>query len=116
MAYDVQLADRLRDLVEVLTEGEAVTEKKMFGGLALLLGGHLAVAASSQGGLLLRCPPEQTDVLVTTDPQRTGRFEMRGKAMEGWLRVDPEAVASEEDLRRWAEVGVDYVRGLPPKD
>ena len=115
MAYDVQLADRLRDLVEVLTEEETVTEKKMFGGLAFLLGGHMAVAASSQGGLLLRCPPEETDELVATDSRHTGRFEMRGKAMDGWLRVDPGAVASEEDLRRWVEVGVSYVRALPPK-
>jgi hypothetical protein len=55
-------------------------------------------------------------VLVTTDPQRTGRFEMRGKAMEGWLRVDPEAAATDDDLRRWVEVGVSYVVGLPPKE
>ena len=115
MAYDAQLADRLRDLAEVLTEGETLTEKKMFGGLAFLLDGHMAVAASSQGGLLLRCPPEQTDELVASDPRHTGRFEMRGKAMEGWLRVDPEAVATDEELRRWAEVGLTYVRALPPK-
>src|SRR5690348_12366613 len=66
MAYDVELADRLRDLVEVATEGVAVTEKKMFGGLAFLVGGHMAVAASSQGGLLLRCAPEQTAELVAS--------------------------------------------------
>ena len=116
MAYDVELADRLRDLVEVIAEGEAVSEKKMFGGLAFLVGGHMAVAASSQGGLLLRCPPEETAALVASDPGRTGPFEMRGRAMEGWLRVDPEAVATEADLRRWAEVGLDYVRTLPPKE
>lgn len=115
MAYDVELADRLRDLVEVATEGEAVTEKKMFGGLAFLVGGHMAVAASSQGGLLLRCAPEQTAELVASDPGRTGPFEMRGKAMEGWLRVDPEAVATDDDLRRWVDVGVGYTKGLPPK-
>ena len=116
MAYDVQLADRLRGLVEVLTEGETVIEKKMFGGLAFLLGGHMAVAASSHGGLLVRCPPEETATLVASDPGRTGPFEMRGKAMEGWLRVDPEAVEADEDLRRWAEVGIDHVRTLPPKE
>ena len=116
MAYDVQLADRLRDLVEVEAEGAEVTEKKMFGGLAFLVGGHMAVAASSQGGLLLRCAPEETDALVASDPGRTGRFEMRGRAMEGWLRVDGEAVATDDELRRWVDVGVDYTRGLPPKE
>ncbi len=116
MAYDVELADRLRDLVEVVTEGRAVTEKKMFGGLAFLVGGHMAVAVSAQGGLLLRCPPEQTDALAATDPERVGPFEMRGRPMEGWLRVDPEAVATTADLRRWAQVGVDHVRALPAKE
>ena len=115
MAYDVELADRVRDLVEAATEGQAVTEKKMFGGLAFLVGGHMAVAASSQGGLLLRCAPAQTAELVASDPGRTGPFEMRGKAMEGWLRVDPEAVASDDDLQRWVTVGVTYTKGLPPK-
>ena len=114
MAYDVELADRVRDVVETLDTG-GVVEKRMFGGLAFLVGGHMAVAASSQGGLLLRCPPAETDSLVASDPGRTGRFEMRGKAMEGWLRVDPEAVATDADLRRWVEVGVEHVRSLPPK-
>ena len=118
MAYDVELADRVRDVVETLDTGgpDNVVEQRMFGGLAFLVGGHMAVAASSQGGLLLRCPPERTDELVATDPGRTGRFEMRGRAMEGWLRVDPEAVASGEDLRRWVEVGVDHALSLPPKE
>ena len=116
MAYDVELADRLRDLVEVLTEGETVTEQKMFGGLAFLVRGHMAVAASSQGGLLLRCPPDRTAELVATAPEHTGLFEMRGRSMEGWLRVDPEAVATTEELRRWAQVGIDHVRTLPPKE
>ena len=115
MAYDVELADRVRDVVETLEAG-GVAEKKMFGGLAFLVGGHMAVAVSGQEGLLLRCPPEQTDDLVATDPGRTGRFVMRGKEMTGWLRIDPEAIATDEDLRRWVEVGVDHARSLPPKE
>jgi TfoX/Sxy family transcriptional regulator of competence genes len=116
MAYDVELADRLRDLVEAVAEGRDVTEKKMFGGLGFMVDGHMAVAASSYGGLLLRCPPEQTEALIASAPGSTGRFEMRGRAMDGWLRVDPEAAATEDDLRRWVEVGVDYVGTLPPKE
>ena len=112
MAYDEELAERIRGFLPDLP----VTEKKMFGGLAFLVGGHMAVAASSQGGLLLRCPPEETAALVASAPGRTGPFEMRGKPMEGWLRVDAEAVATEADLRRWAEVGLDHVRTLPPKE
>ena len=112
MAYDEGLAQRIRHLVGDELD---VTEKKMFGGLAFLVGGHMAVAASSQGGLLLRCAPEQTATLVASDPRRTGPFEMRGTAMEGWLRVDADAVTTDDDLRRWIEVGVGYTRALPPK-
>ena len=115
MAYDVELADRVRDVLETL-ETDGVAEKRMFGRLAFLVGGHMAVSASSQGGLLLRCPPELTDELVATDPERTGRFEMRGKQMTGWLRVDADAVAADEDLRRWVEIGVEHARSLPPKE
>ncbi len=116
MAYDVELADRLRDLVMVATEGTAVTEKKMFGGLGFMVGGHMAIAASSQGGLLVRCFPDQTAHLVASDPGRTGPFEMRGKAMEGWLRVDRDAAATDDELRRWVEIGVEFTQSLPPKE
>ena len=116
MAYDVELADRLRDLVEVVTEGRGVTEKKMFGGLGFMVGGHMAVAASSQGGLLLRCAPEETEALIASAPEHAGPFEMRGRPMAGWLRVDREAAATDDDLRRWVEVGVAHVQGLPPKE
>ena len=116
MAYDVELADRLRDLVEVVTQGRDVTEKKMFGGVGFMVGGHMAVAASSHGGLLLRCAPEDTASLIASAPQHAGPFEMRGKPMDGWLRVDPAAVATDDELRRWVEVGVSYVERLPPKE
>jgi len=110
MAYDTELADRLR---EVLATQAGLSEQRMFGGLAFLLHGHMAVAASGQGGLLLRCDPERTAELVA----RPGadRFVMRGKAMDGWLHVATDAVADDADLRRWVGQGVEYVRGLPPK-
>jgi hypothetical protein len=110
MAYDEVLADRIREL---LATDHGVIEKKMFGGLAFLIGGNMSVSASGQGGLLLRCDPEETDVLVTEPHVK--RFEMRGRAMDGWLRVDAEAVETRDQLERWVAVGVDYARSLPPK-
>lgn len=110
MAHDEDLADRIR---VALQHADGVTEKKMFGGHAFLVGGHLAVAAGSNGGLLLRCDPARTESLIR-EPD-VGRYEMRGKEMDGWLRVDPSAVATDEELGGWVEVGVAYVRALPPK-
>jgi hypothetical protein len=85
----------------------------MFGGLAFLVGGNMSVSASGQGGLLLRCDPEETTTFISQP--HVSRFEMRGRAMDGWLRVDPEAVESREELERWVAIGVDYARSLPPK-
>lgn len=110
MAYDEDLADRIRVAVQ---DVDGVTEKRMFGGLAFLVDGNMAVSASGRGGLLLRCDPGETDVLVA-EPG-VDRFEMRGKEMDGWLHVDPEAVEEDEELRRWVRVGVDYAGSLPPK-
>jgi TfoX/Sxy family transcriptional regulator of competence genes len=111
MAYDMELAERIREL---LATDHDVAEKKMFGGLAFLIAGNMSVSASGQGGLLLRCDPEETDALVR-EPH-VSRFEMRGRAMDGWLRVDPAAIETREDLERWVAVGVDYARSLPPKN
>ena|SRR5947209_8825695 len=110
MPYDEDLANRIRELIAAEPD---VTEKKMFGGLAFLVGGNMSVSASGQGGLLLRCDPAETDALVTK-PHAT-RFEMRGRAMDGWLRVDPEGVKTKAQLQRWVERGVAYARSLPPK-
>jgi hypothetical protein len=110
MAYDEQLADRVRDL---LLGRFDVTERRMFGGLAFLVGGHMAVAASGQGGLLLRCDPARTDELL--DPPTVERMEMRGREMDGWLRVATEAVAGARDPGRWVQVGTHYAARLPPK-
>jgi TfoX/Sxy family transcriptional regulator of competence genes len=110
MAYDEDLADRIRVDMQHLP---GVSEKKMFGGHAFLVGGHMAVAASSKGGLMLRCDPTETDALQ--ERPGAGPFEMRGKEMQGWLRVDADAVSSDESLGRWVAIGVDYALTLPPK-
>jgi TfoX/Sxy family transcriptional regulator of competence genes len=110
MAYDEDLTDRLR---EALQDVEGVTEKKMFGGLAFLVGGNLAVAASGQGGLMLRCDPARSDEL--TSEHGVTRMVMRGREMDGWLRVAEGAVQADEDMARWVEVGVGYASSLPSK-
>jgi hypothetical protein len=110
MAYDEGLATRVRDVVG---DEPAVQEKRMFGGLAFLLNGNLAVSASGQGGLLLRVDPDQGASLV--DPPDVELFEMRGRRMTGWLHVGSEAVAADDDLRRWVSIGLDYARSLPAK-
>jgi hypothetical protein len=108
VAYDTDMAHRIR---AVLAREPDLTEKPMFGGLAFLLAGHMAVAASRQGGLMLRVDPARADDLLA-DPRAT-RMVMRGREMDGWLRVAVDAEA--DDLPRWVGVGVDYVRTLPPK-
>lgn len=110
MAYDEILADRVRELLL----GEAdVSEKKMFGGLAFLVGGNMAVAASGQGGLMVRVDPSKSDRLVATSNARL--VEMRGRQMQGWLRVDTEDVGTKRQLAKWVKLGLMYARSLPPK-
>ena len=110
MAYDEDLANRIRELI---ANEAGVTEKKMFGGLAFLIGGNMSVSVSGQGGLLLRCDPEQTEALLSKP--HAAQFEMRGRAMDGWLRVDPEGVRTKRELEWWVDRGVAYARSLPPK-
>jgi TfoX/Sxy family transcriptional regulator of competence genes len=110
MAYDEDLANRIRELVGA---EDGLTEKKMFGGLAFLINGNMSVSASGQGGLLLRVDPEQTDELL--DEPHAEPFVMRGRAMDGWMRIAPEGTEDDADLRRWVGVGVGYARTLPPK-
>ena len=110
MAYDEYLANRVRELIP--PEAAAI-EKRMFGGLAFLTGGHMSVSVSGRGGLLLRCDPAETEALCAKPG--AGRFEMRGREMDGWLRVDPDAVQTKRQLERWVARGVEYARSLPPK-
>jgi TfoX/Sxy family transcriptional regulator of competence genes len=111
MAYDEDLANRIRELIA----GEPrVTEKKMFGGLAFLIGGNMSVAASGQGGLLVRVDPEQTDDLLKKP--HAALMEMGGRTMAGWLRIDDEGVRTKRQLEPWVKLGVAYARSMPAKD
>ena len=110
MAYDEDLADRIRELVG---RERGLTEKKMFGGLAFLVRGNMAVAASGQGGILVRVDPEQSDKLVNTT--KAEPMVMRGRSMQGWLRVSPEHVREKRQLAKWVERGTTYARSLPAK-
>ena len=110
MAYDEDLADRIRQLIA----GESgLTEKKMFGGLAFLIDGNMTVAASGQGGVLVRVDPAQSDMLVATTGARL--MEMRGRSMQGWLRVDPQDLRTKHQLAKWVQRGTTYARSLPAK-
>jgi TfoX/Sxy family transcriptional regulator of competence genes len=110
MAYDEELADRIREVVQ---DEPGLTEKRMFGGLAFLINGNMAVSASSKGGLLLRVDPAETAAVVSEPDVR--RFEMRGREMDGWLRVDTAVIETDDELRRWVGIGTGYARSLAPK-
>ena len=110
MAYDEELANRIRTLVAA----EPIREKAMFGGLAFLFHGNMSVAASGQGGLMVRIDPDQTDELLAEPGAEPFEMGNRG-AMKGWLRVDAGAVEDDESLRTWVTRGLDYARSLPPK-
>ena len=110
MAYDEELADRIRALVE----GEPhLTEMKMFGGLAFLIGGNMAVAASGEGGILVRVDPDESEGIMESTSARP--MEMRGRPMKGWLRVDPQDVRTKKELSKWVRIGVAYAGSLPKK-
>jgi TfoX N-terminal domain len=110
VAYDEDLADRIRDL---LAAERGMKEQKMFGGLAFLIGGNMAVAASGQGGALVRVDPRESDRIVNTTNARP--MEMRGRQMEGWLRVAPEDLRTKRQLQKWVTIGTTYARSLPAK-
>jgi len=110
MAYDEDLADRIREL---LSDAKGVTETRMFGGLAFLVGGNMAIAASGQGGILVRADPEESDKLVATTKAEVA--VMQGRPMTGWLRVDTADVRTRVQLKKWVTVGASYASSLPPK-
>jgi TfoX/Sxy family transcriptional regulator of competence genes len=110
MAYDEDLANRIREL---LAAEDGVAEQRMFGGLAFLIGGNMAVAVSGQGGLMVRVEPDETDALLAKPHARP--FEMRGREMHGWLRVDAAGLRTKRQLEPWVRRGVGYARSLPPK-
>jgi hypothetical protein len=110
MAYDTELADRVRELI---APERGVEEKRMFGGLAFLINGNMSVAASGQGGLLVRVPPGETDKLVTRN--HVEPMVMAGRETRGWLRVAAEGLATKRQLSAWVGRGIDYAKSLPPK-
>jgi TfoX/Sxy family transcriptional regulator of competence genes len=110
MAYDEDLAQRIRDLLAGETD---LSEKRMFGGLAFLVAGNMAVAASGQGGLLARVDPQEGETLVS-EPH-VAPMEMRGRELSGWLRVDSEGLATNDELGPWVQRSVAYARSLPAK-
>jgi len=110
MAYDEDLANRIR---EVLAQRRGVDERPMFGGLAFLIGGHMAVAASGKGGLMVRVAPDDTDNLLKR--AHVSPMVMAGRETRGWVRVDASGVKTQRQLTSWITRGVDYARSLPPK-
>ncbi len=110
MAYDEKLAARIRELIGT---DPGLTEKKMFGGLAFLIGGNMAVAVSGQGGIMVRVDPAESDALVAKT--KAELFVMRGRPMRGWLRVDSEHLRAKRELARWVELGTSYAQSLPAK-
>lgn len=110
VAYDERLAERIRELI---AREPGVSEMRMFGGLAFLVEGNMAVAASGGGGLMVRVEPKETAALLKephADP-----FEMRGRELDGWLRVGEAGLRTDAELGKWVERGVAFARSLPPK-
>jgi TfoX/Sxy family transcriptional regulator of competence genes len=110
MAYDAELADRIRFLIGTWPD---ITETKMFGGLAFLAGGNMAISASGQGGALVRVDPADTTALIATGNATLAK--MGGRTMQGWVRVSSECLEADEQLTEWVNRAVGYARSLPPK-
>jgi TfoX/Sxy family transcriptional regulator of competence genes len=110
MAYDEDLANRIREL---LGGERGVEEKRMFGGLAFLINGNMSVAASGQGGLLVRVPPDETDALAQRP--HASPMVMGGRETRGWLRVGDDGIKTKRQLQPWVTRGVDYAKSLKPK-
>jgi len=108
--YDEELAGRIRALIG---DEPAVTEQGMFGGLAFLIGGNMAIGASGQGGILVRADPDESDTLMAATTARP--MEMRGREMRGWLRIEADDVGTDAELSKWVDVGSTYARSLPAK-
>jgi len=110
MAYDENLAERIRELIG---SEPGLSERKMFGGLTFLINGHMTIAASGQGGLLVRTDPVKTNELESMPEAEV--MVMRGRPMPGWLRISSENVSEDDDLKKWVEISSKYTSSLPPK-
>jgi hypothetical protein len=109
VAYTETLADRIRALI---AGGPGLTEKKMFGGFAFLIG-QMAVAASGNGGVMVRVDPAESDMLTGTAGAKV--VEMCGRPMPGWRGIAGAEVATDYELAVWVARGTDYARSLPAK-
>jgi hypothetical protein len=110
MAYDEELANRIRELTAA---ERGVEEKRMFGGLAFLIGGHMSVAASGRGGLMIRVPPEETEKLLRRE--HVEPMVMAGRETRGWVSVSGDGVRTKRQLQSWVSRGVAHAKSLPPK-
>jgi hypothetical protein len=110
MPYDPELADRIRDHV---ADMPLLTEKKMFGGIGWMSGGHMACGAHNDQRLMIRCAREDWADFIA-EPGAEG-FTHGGKQMTGWVLVDQDAVATDADLRKWLDRGCDFAASQPPK-
>ena len=110
MAYDEDLADRIRELIAAQP---GVEEKRMFGGLAFLIIGNMSVAVSARGGLMVRVPPDETEKLLARE--HVEPMVMAGRESRGWLRVALDGVKTKRQLQSWVTRGVDYAKSLPSK-
>ena len=113
MAYDTELAERIRELLACLRPEGGVEEKRMFGGLAFLINGNMSAAVSKQGGVMVRVPPDDTEKLLAR--AHVNPMVMAGREVRGWIRVEPDGVKTKRQLTDWVSRGADYARGLPPK-
>jgi TfoX/Sxy family transcriptional regulator of competence genes len=111
MAYDEELAERVRELIGA---DDPLTERRMFGGLAFLVNGHMAVGVSRDGGIIVRAGPDETERLVATTAAEP--MVMRGRPARGWVRVPAGRLGTKRQLRTWVERGASNARSLPPKE
>jgi TfoX/Sxy family transcriptional regulator of competence genes len=110
MAYDEDVASRI---CELIASEDGYTEQKMLGGIGSMIDGHMAVGVSGEGGLMIHCSKEDAEALLARPAARP--FEMRGREMKGWLRVDAESVSTKRELEPWVMESLAFARGLPPK-
>jgi hypothetical protein len=110
MAYDEALAERVRAVISLR---ENVTEKKMFGGIAFMVGGNMACGVSSSSELIVRLDPEESQRALAEPHVRV--FDMTGRPMRGWLLVEPAGIETDDQLAGWVDAGADFAASLPPK-
>lgn len=110
MAFDEDLAERVRLLLGTVP---AVSERKMFGGLAFMVRQHMTVVVSGKGGIMARVDPETAEGLLEVGPAT--QAIMRDRAMPGWLRVEAKHLVDDDEVARWVERSVSFNKTLPDK-